>query len=209
VIFDKLKKVRIILIEIKGIIKKRIKNKSIVFLISFLIIAFVSLYFYDNINKKYINSYLKKNNAFFENSNEFMINKIIENKEKNSKTAFASKNSEVLKIEIIKDLDADEAEKYVRDRKFLINSIFEPVASPYPEAITNIIDCPDKFKPEIKKIKIDNFETAYYNIFATDRLTYGACSDDLIAYQTILTWVYCKKNENLFQIELFIPKKRI
>jgi len=93
------------------------------------------------------------------------------------------------------------AQQYIADKIFVINSQYREVHSPYPGRLSNRIGCEDEFKP----IKINNSPFDYYEIYSTDRFTYGACSWDLITYRSILYFVYCENTSAFYQIQLFLP----
>lgn len=61
---------------------------------------------------------------------------------------------------------------------FLLESLFSPTDSPYPEVLTNVIQCPEECKPKTKETE----NGIIYTLFAGDRFTYGICAQDLVAY---------------------------
>lgn len=110
-------------------------------------------------------------------------------------------NGTKLRLHIFRDWSPQMAESYISDKMFVINSLYREIHSPYPGALSNRIACADEFKP--KRVEYSPFD--YYRIYATDRLTYGACSRDLISYQTILYFIYCDEDNSFYQLELFVP----
>lgn len=96
---------------------------------------------------------------------------------------------------MIKDVDYK-----IQEKMFFINTLYREIHSPYPGQISNKIGCSDEFTP----IKFNNTPYDYYQIYASDRLTYGVCSWDLVKYKSILYFYYCEDNKELFQLELFI-----
>ncbi len=107
----------------------------------------------------------------------------------------------VVKIHAFLNMDSESAENYLNDKMFVINSLYREIHSPYPGALSNRIECADEFKPK----QVEHFPFDYYLIYATDRFTYGACSWDLITYETVFYPLYCEENNILYQIELFVP----
>lgn len=89
-------------------------------------------------------------------------------------------------------------EKYIEDRKFLFESLFLPTTSPYPEVITNIIECPDEFKP--KERTVDN--GVIYTLFAGERFNYGVCVKDLVKYHSEYGIFDCK-DKGIFEVRIF------
>ena len=88
--------------------------------------------------------------------------------------------------------------KYIEDKRFLVNSLFLPTTSPYPEVITNVIECPNEFKPKEKVIG----NGVVYTLFAGERFNYGICSQDLIKYQSVYGIFDCK-DKGIFEIRIF------
>ena len=54
-------------------------------------------------------------------------------------------------------------------------------------------------------IRMEHPPFDYYLLYATERLTYGACSWDLISYRVIMYFAFCEADNSFYQIELFIP----
>ncbi len=111
------------------------------------------------------------------------------------------KDSLIMRITIKKDLDLNQADNYINDKMALINSLFIDISSPYPGSLSNLISCPQEFKP----YKMIYNSSQFYFLYASERFTYGICSLDLLTYKSIIFSLYCKKERNLYFIELFIP----
>jgi len=94
-------------------------------------------------------------------------------------------------------------QKYIEDKKFLLESLFSPTDSPYPEVITNIIECPEEFKPKVKELE----QGTIYTLFAGDRFTYGICAKDLVAYYSSYGIFDCKE-KGIFEVQLFAKTKQ-
>src|SRR3989344_5477243 len=185
------------------------KNKNKLIPHTFLIIIFLAilLFFIANYNNKNtLQEYMDNSDVSWEDAGNLIVNKSLSQITENKAVLISESNNKIIRLEIINDIDKETAEKHIANKKYIIDSLFLDISAPYPDAITTTLECPEQFKPKIREIKIDNFDMDYYEIFATERLTYGACSDDLINYKAILTWVYCKNTKNLLQIELFVPK---
>lgn len=88
--------------------------------------------------------------------------------------------------------------KYIDDRKFLLESLFLPTTSPYPEVITNIIECPNEFKPKEENVS----NGVIYTIFAGERFNYGVCAKDLVKYNSKFGIFDCKE-KGIFEIRIF------
>ncbi len=101
-------------------------------------------------------------------------------------------------ILIVRKIESEDHQKYIEDKKFILKSIFEPVHSPYPEVITNIIDCPQEFKPRESSVS----NGTVYTLFAGERFNFGICSKDLIKYRAAYGIFDCK-NKGIFEITIF------
>ena len=108
--------------------------------------------------------------------------------------------SEITKVFIDKT-EIQDHKKFIEDKKFLFSSLFLPTTSPYPEVITNIIECPDEFKPKVRETN----NGTVYTLFAGERYNYGVCSQDLVKYSSEYGIFDCKK-KGIFEIRLFSDK---
>ena len=162
---------------------------------------------HDTGSKNTLQEYLDKFGVSLALAERFSANDSLGQIKKEGNTRLmAEGGGRIIRVEILAKIDGESARKHVTNRRYAVDSLFLDIAAPYPDVVTTTLECPEQFRPKVKEINIGNFETAYYEIFATERLTYGACSDDLIKYKTILTWAYCENSKNLFQMELFVPK---
>ena len=102
--------------------------------------------------------------------------------------------------------EIEDHKKYIEDKKFLLESLFLPTTSPYPEVITNIIECPDEFKPKVRNV--DN--GTVYTLYGGERFNYGVCSRDLVKYDSAYGIFDCK-DKGIFEVRVFSKddKKRI
>lgn len=72
-----------------------------------------------------------------------------------------------------------------------IKALYQPRFSTYPEVISREIICEDRYKPSFGRVTAENL-TIYYAVGQlTDRLTFGACADDLIKYRGIQAFYRC------------------
>lgn len=104
----------------------------------------------------------------------------------------------ILRLRKIGNISNDEADIYVSNSIFMVNSMYRYIKSPYPGTISNSIKCEERYKPKV----INNFPYDYLILFASERLEYGVCSEEQVMYKSILAFEYCQPN-TLFQIEFF------
>lgn len=116
-----------------------------------------------------------------------------------SKEELGAKRSETV-VKITRTMLEDN-KKYVTDRKFLLDGLFRPTTSPYPEVITNIIECEEEFKPKMQEIE----NGTIYTLFAGERFNYGVCVSDLVKYNSQYGIFDCGK-KGVFEIRVFLPK---
>lgn len=121
--------------------------------------------------------------------------KKIESKDKKIEQLEAKSSNVSLRLTKFK---VSNSQKFIEDKKFLLNSLFEPITSPYPEVLTNIVECPDEFKPKEQTTSLGTT----YTLFAGERFNFGICSKDLVKYQAIYGIFDCGK-KGVFEISLF------
>lgn len=132
-----------------------------------------------------------------------------------SLVSFDKNETRVLKVEkleaingttkvFIDKTETEDHRKYIEDKKFLLESLFLPTTSPYPEVITNVIECPSEFRPKVRNA--DN--GIVYALFAGERYNYGICAKDLVKYDSEYGIFDCKE-KGIFEIRLFGEKGEI
>jgi hypothetical protein len=89
-----------------------------------------------------------------------------------------------------------------------INALFENASSPYPGQISDEIECPEVFHPIETTIDKEEVVLKVVEVYLTDRLAIGACSDAQAKYKEIVTWMYCEDHDRLYQIEYIIEKEK-
>jgi len=99
-------------------------------------------------------------------------------------------------------IETEAREKYIEDKKFLFESLFLPTTSPYPGVITNVIECPEEFKPKLTKTEKGTF----YALFAGERLNWGICAEDLIEYYSTFGIFDCEE-KGIFEVRAFSKAK--
>ena len=112
---------------------------------------------------------------------------IIENKDIMILEGVVKNSDVVIKIIIDKNVTLKEANLKKNNSISLLLSIFNQVNSPYPGIISNQISCSNEYHPKEIKIGLNN----YLLLYASKELNYGACSKDLIYYQSIYYYLYC------------------
>ncbi len=179
------------------------KNKFIIggiILFFALLAGWLTLQPYFNIFKTPVFSdYLKKMGVELKSSNGFILKDRVEEKNNDLiKTVLTAESREtILRLERLKPLSQEAAERKKVDRFQILQALFLPFPSPYSEFITNQTECPEEFWPIT--------EDSVWQLYASERLTYGVCSWDLVKFNSVLRIEYCPKQKALYQIEIFIP----
>lgn len=144
-----------------------------------------------------INVNLPLNNVFFD---DFIFNLIL--KDFVGETYLGEYDNTHIRVKKYVDISADDREDLINEKLFFINSLYREIHSPYPGQISNAISCDKKYLP----VKNDDTNYSYHVLFASDRLTYGACNKDLVEYKSLLYFIHC--STNLFSIEIFHPLEK-
>ena len=95
------------------------------------------------------------------------------------------------------------AKTYTEEKQFGIESLYKSVLSTYPDVITKTIECPAEFMPKYHENITALQETRYYLLYASERLTYGVCSADLVRHRALFALVYCRQTQKLLSLEVF------
>lgn len=110
-----------------------------------------------------------------------------------SKTITGQSEDNIVKIREFSGINSNQSKQVIEERLFVINSAYRDYDSPYPGALSNQLKCSEDMKP--------NEEDGIVNLYATERLTFGACSEELIKYKATIRFLHC--DNTLYQIELF------
>ena len=115
------------------------------------------------------------------------------------------KNEEFIRVNTNLFESEEDAEKLINAQVIRMKDLFENSAAPYPGEISDEIACGDEFTPNFVKKIINGIEVSYFSGFLNDRLVFGACTEDQVAYEGILTLFYCSNHKKAYQLE-FITK---
>ncbi len=173
-------------------------SKKILFIALLIVVAGLLL-----INKDQLSSPLNRWKINMDLSGAKIVN-VTTDKTKTYQTETLEAKSDELVIKIAKTATEDH-QKFIKDRKFSLNSLFIPTTSPYPEVITNIIECADEFKPKSQILE----KGEIFTLFAGERFNFGICVSDLVKYSAIYgifdcgtkgiieLWLFGEKEEDL------------
>ena len=186
------------------------KNRRIILLSLFFLLAYPIAGSSNNNNETALGDIFNELGIYIEGVGDFVVKKSIlrEGRENTFWTIVAKKNERAIKIEVIKNIDNNSAYRHIKERKYVIRSLYNNISSPYPGMISNSIEMPDEFKPKVMHIEIEKEEIPVYLLSSTARFTYGAGSDDLIKYRGALAFIYNQKEKILYRIDLFVAKEK-
>lgn len=117
------------------------------------------------------------------------------------------RDNQIFLLKRITNLAEDSANSYIKEEKFKLESVFDPIRSPYFEVLTKKIECPEEFKPLTAESTHPNNKVFYYILYANERFAFGVCSKDLIKYRAIVAFTYCKNTRDLYHLKYFIPNQ--
>ena len=101
------------------------------------------------------------------------------------------------------------AEEFTNTRLMQVQSIFDKARSPYPGAISDEIECQEKFKPVEKEITTGTGITlTYYREYLNNRLVIGTCIDEDVEYIGYVAIFYCHESSEWYQMEIIKPSEK-
>jgi len=116
-----------------------------------------------------------------------------------------SNGKRLLRVEITAGLAAEEADLLVSERLQMIHSLYSNVPSPYPGVVTNTVAVAENLLPIRRMIKFAGGEQPLYILSGNSRYTYGAMSEELVAFRSGLFFFYSSTNGNLYRFDYFVP----
>ena len=137
----------------------------------------------------------------------FIVDKYFYDQQNVATKITLQQNRSVLRIKAVEGIDKKSARVLVDNEITTINALYGAALSPYPGQISNEIVCDERFMPKFSTKQIGSLNYSYFSLFATERFTYGACSEDLISYNAILAWTYCNQKNAFYQFEFFSPEE--
>ena len=111
-----------------------------------------------------------------------------------------------LTVKTYNNIEDSSARKIMEDKKFLIDNLFKTQPSPYPDVVSNSVNCPNQFKPIPYENHNINMWFFAYKIYANDRFIFGECADDEVFYTSLYIFIYNRKSKILNEIKYFTPK---
>jgi hypothetical protein len=117
-------------------------------------------------------------------------------------------DEDLLRVEVNSAIANDEAEKQIQAQITRMKALFEKAAAPYPGEVSDVIQCPEEFRPIFGTTNQNNLQISHFTGFLNSRLVFGACTADQVIYQAVLALFYCPEQKQLFQLEIIAPAEK-
>jgi len=129
--------------------------------------------------------------------------KLVSEYENTAKTyrALLEKGDIKLQIEAYSNTSAKQATDFNLYKSMQILSLYESVRSPYPGVISDQVACAKEYQPVFKKTTINNINIESYSGYVNDRLQFGSCTKEQIAYRGMALMFYCPKQNRWYHLE--------
>lgn len=114
--------------------------------------------------------------------------------------------TDLLVTRIWYNINDSTATKMMTDKKFLIENLFLTQPSPYPDIVSNQVECPERLKPAPFDTAFSDIRIFAFRLYANDRYIYGECIDDVIRYTSAYILIYNLEEKILTEIKYFTPK---
>ena len=121
-------------------------------------------------------------------------------------SALRNDQDEVLRIKTESISKAEEAQKIIDQKSNEIKMMFAPQQVPYQGVISKDINCTQAVEVNNKILETDKEISLIINLTATDRFIYGSCIAEQEIYKSQLLMLYCKANQNFYEIKYFYDK---
>ena len=118
-----------------------------------------------------------------------------------------SDNQNTIRLKIISNLDKTSADEIIHTSTFALRSLYGDTVSAYPGMISNKIVCDSKFIPKQTSCVYNGITVTYFIAYLSERLSYGACTDDLTPNKGVIAWTYCGNKKELRKFEFISAKQ--
>lgn len=125
----------------------------------------------------------------------------------NSQFNLTTENNEKLKINL-KSLPLAAAKKVIEQKSNEIKMLFLPQQVPYFGQISKDVSCTSTVEIDRPLIESEKGLSLNLNLAATEYLVYGTCINEQEIYKSQLLFLYCKKNETLYEIKYFFDRAK-
>lgn len=111
-----------------------------------------------------------------------------------------------LRLTVIRNVAPQDAAFYRQSVLATLEGLYEPVRSPYPGMVSQVVRCDPAYVPVPRDMQsADGRTMTYYHGFLTGRMTYGACVDSQVAYRGYAAVFYCAPERIFVHMEYLDP----
>jgi len=134
--------------------------------------------------------------------------KLAERSEQSSadELVFTNRQS-VLKIDIVRDVDAKRADTLEKDGMTGLGGLFASARSSFPGDISSKVVTDARYRPQLFREVSMGRTNSYFILFANARFEYGALTPQEVEYTSLVGWKYCAKVRNFYKVRYFMPIK--
>ncbi|MFH1465204.1 MAG: hypothetical protein ABIO70_12535 [Pseudomonadota bacterium] len=115
--------------------------------------------------------------------------------------------ADVLRARSRAGVPAADGERLVHEREALMDSLFEPVVSPYTSPAVGRQECPEEQRPKRTRRSDDTILVSAYETTANERFVYGGCTTETTFYASVYVLVYCRGSGGFHELKLFTPRE--
>jgi hypothetical protein len=116
------------------------------------------------------------------------------------------KGKERLKIDAHENIAETSARSKVEKEILQLKAMFSPSFSPYPEELSNEVQCAERFNPVFREQTSTEGIRVHALLYSNERFSSGVCQEDLVAYRYLIGWIYCPGARSLFTVRYFVPR---
>lgn len=142
----------------------------------------------------------KLNCITFSDKSRYKLQEIYEDS-KNQFRALYRYNDLLFRVNVHSNIQEPEAKLLIDGQIAQIKTQYADARAPYPGEITKTIVCEKHYLPSYRQESINGLSVAIVESFLTDRLTYGACTNEQAIYRSVLSQFYCPNTKQLYQLE--------
>jgi hypothetical protein len=120
----------------------------------------------------------------------------------------AAADGRVVRLQKFGGVSPDQGNRFIQERVFQLKSIYEPHREPYFAVLTKTTACPKQFKlVQQADVNTASSKLEIYSLYANDRLTMGACTNEQATYRAFVALLECSKSQSVFVVESFVPTR--
>ena len=108
------------------------------------------------------------------------------------------------KLDVYDHTELRDAETLIEDGILGIEALYANALSPYPGDLSSQVSGDPRFRPRLVTNNVPPAKR-HFVLYANGRLGYGASTADALRFKSLLGWIYCPREKELWKIRLFAP----